>query len=98
MKAKRKRVPAALHSELTEYSSLIRALRTSNTLDVTSQLTPSASLSRPASPSVASTQSKIRSKKQKKDTWTRWPLLPEDVPVPKWNFEDEVAIIAKQVL
>lgn len=36
--AKRKLVPTALHSELTEYSSLIRALRTNNTLDVTSQI------------------------------------------------------------
>ncbi|KAG6856707.1 hypothetical protein H0H87_001496 [Tephrocybe sp. NHM501043] len=35
----RKLLPAALHSELTEYSSLIRALRASNTLDVTSHLT-----------------------------------------------------------
>jgi hypothetical protein len=36
---KRKPVPARLHSELTEYSSLIRALRTSNSLDVTSHIT-----------------------------------------------------------
>ena len=36
---KRKHIPAALHSELTEYSSLIRALRTSNSLDVTSHIT-----------------------------------------------------------
>ncbi|PIL29064.1 hypothetical protein GSI_09112 [Ganoderma sinense ZZ0214-1] len=36
--AKRPRVPAALHAELTEYSSLLRALRTSDTLDLTSHL------------------------------------------------------------
>ena len=36
--AKRTRVPAALHAELTEYSSLLRALRTSDTLDLVSQL------------------------------------------------------------
>ncbi|KAF8065210.1 hypothetical protein FPV67DRAFT_1418777 [Lyophyllum atratum] len=36
--SKRKLVPAALHSELTEYSSLLRALRTSNTLDVASHM------------------------------------------------------------
>lgn len=36
---KRTKVPAALHSELSEYSSLLRALRTSNTLDLSSQLT-----------------------------------------------------------
>ena len=36
---KRTKVPAALHSELSEYASLLRALRTSNTLDLASQLT-----------------------------------------------------------
>lgn len=36
--AKRTRVPAALHSELSEYSSLLRALRTTHTLDLSSQL------------------------------------------------------------
>ncbi|TFK53152.1 hypothetical protein OE88DRAFT_1626974 [Heliocybe sulcata] len=35
----RKRVPAALHSELSEYASLLRALRTSSTLDLTGHLT-----------------------------------------------------------
>ncbi|PSR97587.1 hypothetical protein PHLCEN_2v4294 [Hermanssonia centrifuga] len=39
---KRPKVPAALHSELTEYSSLLRALRTTNALDLASQLTTSA--------------------------------------------------------
>lgn len=40
MKGRRneKRVPVALHSELTEYSSLLRALRTERTLDVSSQI------------------------------------------------------------
>jgi hypothetical protein len=35
----RKVVPAALHTELSEYASLMRALKTSETLDLTSQLT-----------------------------------------------------------
>jgi hypothetical protein len=35
----RKTVPAALHTELSEYTSLLRALRTSDTLDLSSQLT-----------------------------------------------------------
>ncbi|OBZ76628.1 hypothetical protein A0H81_03268 [Grifola frondosa] len=38
---KRPRVPSALRSELTEYSSLLRALRTSNTLDLSTQLAES---------------------------------------------------------
>ncbi|KAI5833423.1 hypothetical protein K523DRAFT_369887 [Schizophyllum commune Tattone D] len=42
MGTRRQVVPASLHSELTEYSSLIRALHTSSTLDVTSHLLPSA--------------------------------------------------------
>ena len=36
--AKRRWIPAALHAELTEYSSLLRALRTSDTLDLASHL------------------------------------------------------------
>ncbi|KAL5478329.1 hypothetical protein ACEPAI_2513 [Sanghuangporus weigelae] len=35
---KRKRVPAALHSELTEYASLLRALRTQHALDLSAHL------------------------------------------------------------
>ncbi|KAK0223952.1 hypothetical protein IW262DRAFT_1459009 [Armillaria fumosa] len=40
MKGRRneKQIPVALHSELTEYSSLLRALRTERTLDVSSQI------------------------------------------------------------
>ena len=45
MPGKRQRVPAVLHSELQEYSSLLRALRTSSTLDLASQLTQHASAS-----------------------------------------------------
>jgi hypothetical protein len=36
---KRKIVPASLHSEISEYASLVRALRATDTLDITSQLT-----------------------------------------------------------
>ncbi|SRR6266404_3173374 len=36
---KRKIVPAALHSEISEYASLLRVLRTTDTLDITTQLT-----------------------------------------------------------
>jgi len=30
--------------------------------------------------------------------WTRWPLVPEDVHLPEWGFEDEVYSLAKHVL
>jgi hypothetical protein len=36
---KKKTVPAALHSEISEYASLLRVLRTTGMLDVTAQLT-----------------------------------------------------------
>jgi len=36
-----RRIPAALHRELSEYASLLRALRTRDTLDVTKHLTKS---------------------------------------------------------
>ena len=39
MSKSRKAVPAALHTEISEYVSLLRALRTSGTLDLSSQLT-----------------------------------------------------------
>lgn len=39
--SKRPQVPAALHAELTEYSSLLRALRTTHTLDLAGHLTQS---------------------------------------------------------
>lgn len=38
---KRKRVPVSIHSELTQYSSLLRSLRTANTADLSSHLLPS---------------------------------------------------------
>ncbi|KAI0356891.1 hypothetical protein OH77DRAFT_1400196 [Trametes cingulata] len=54
--AKRPKVPTALHSELTEYSSLLRALRTSNTLDLVQHLAeppPTASHATPAPDDVS---------------------------------------------
>ncbi|CAA7269888.1 unnamed protein product [Cyclocybe aegerita] len=37
-------------------------------------------------------------KQIKRDHWTRWPLLLDDVIKPEWTLEDEVAVIASQVL
>jgi hypothetical protein len=33
-----------------------------------------------------------------RNTWTRWPLLAEDLHIPEWGFEDEVHLLAKQAL
>ncbi|EKM57226.1 uncharacterized protein PHACADRAFT_59839, partial [Phanerochaete carnosa HHB-10118-sp] len=106
---KRLRVPAALHSELTEYSSLLRALRTSNTLDLASQLTVPASGPTSLHEDDAASETSLgdeseserpltETKKAPKDTWTRWPLLAGDVYVTEWSLEDEVRSIATQAL
>ncbi|RDX52619.1 hypothetical protein OH76DRAFT_1400424 [Lentinus brumalis] len=129
-KSKRPQVPTALHAELTEYSSLLRALRTSATADLATHLTqgsrsspaPSDDVSlannderadhateeppptehfssevgssRPTSPVL----SRVPGKGQRRDTWTRWPLLAGDVHVPEWSLPDEVRHIAECVL
>lgn len=122
---KRKRIPAALHSEISEYASLLRALRVTDTLDLTTQLTrldsaPSwdATLANankeymgghesPPTPShvgrggVALVEEKghslaLDASRTSRNTWTRWPLLAEDVHIPEWRFEDEVHSLAKQ--
>ena len=50
-KSKRPQVPAAFHAELTEYSSLLRALRTRATADLTSHLTQGSGSLASAAPS-----------------------------------------------
>lgn len=127
---KRKTVPAALHSEISEYASLLRVLRATDTLDITTQLTR---LDSPPSPrhaiSVneeetgqreASTLSHVDRTgisspsveghgrpsavdasilpRMSRNTWTRWPLLAEDLHIPEWGFEDEVHSLAKKTL
>jgi hypothetical protein len=165
---KRRPIPAALHSEFTEYSSLIRALRTSNSLDVTSHITKprpysvevsfsaqhtpdkldsdddlsneirdkdddavvtdeissrlcnvdlpgSVIHSRDTSPAISNPSSSAEppsnlsnrkrklsstppSRPRRRDAWTRWPLLANDVYVPEWNLEDEIGILAANAL
>ena len=95
---KKRRVPAALRFELTEYASLLRALRTSDATDLTAHLTkPSPFKAIEEGPSKAS-EKKVSPPKRKRDQWTRWPLLLDDVPIPGWTLEDEVTVIASQVL
>jgi hypothetical protein len=58
----RKQVSSALYTELSEYSSLIRALRTSDTLDLASQLTrpqPAASTSQLNTPESDEDQTEV---------------------------------------
>ncbi|KAF8152903.1 hypothetical protein B0H34DRAFT_800180 [Crassisporium funariophilum] len=39
-----------------------------------------------------------KAKQKKRDHWTRWPLMLDDVLIPEWTLEDEVAVIASQTL
>ena len=104
-KGKRKAVPTALRSELEEYSFLLRALRTSDTLDLSSQLiraarssqTPEGDDDLPSAQTAgASGSGSIPSKPR--DNWTRWPLLIQDVPIPEWTLRDEVERLANKFL
>lgn len=127
---KKKTVPAALHSEILEYASLLRVLRVTDTLDVTTQLTrldspssPRHSISvneeetgqREAFTSSHANRTGISSSpvdghgrpsaldtsilpRMSRKTWTRWPLLTEDLHIPEWGFEDEVHSLAKKAL
>lgn len=130
---KKRRVSATLHSELTEYTSLLRALRTNDALDVTKHLTNAPSFARlddPDAINISSSSSPMAgpsdlnhannfdfadesdngsSRKGKsrensmparnrRDHWTRWPLLLNDVLPPKWTLDDEIAVIASQTL
>lgn len=110
----KRKVPAALHRELSEYASLLRALRTRDTMDVTKYLTkPSPFITTAensadlpmdeASSSKGQSQPPSYSRDGKKkhvprDHWTRWPLMLHDVLQPEWTLEDEVAVLASQVL
>lgn len=102
-KGKRKAVPTALRSELEEYSFLLRALRTNDTLDLSSQLIRAAGSSQASEdddahdPTVEASGSDSNSRKPK-DTWTRWPLLVQDVPTPEWSLQDEVERLANKFL
>jgi hypothetical protein len=149
----KRRVPAALHHELTEYASLLRALRVRDAMDITKHITkPSpfalgvvnddneelnsdddldgdeeASHRKPTShasgsksgtslegtgatpPKNMSAKAKGKRKaedfptpgkrkQRRRNHWTRWPVPLQDVLLPEWTLEDEVAVIASQVM
>lgn len=103
-KGKRKAVPTALRSELEEYSFLLRALRTSDTLDLSSQLIHAATSSQASEddgargPSFAEASGSNTNSRRPKERWTRWPLLIQDVAIPEWSLEDEVERLANMFL
>jgi len=92
------RVPVALHSELTEYASLLRALRTRDAMDLTVHLKKPSPFAGPSDLDHPINKVDISKPQPKRDHWTRWPLLLQDVPIPEWTLEDEVAVIASRVI
>ncbi|KAJ7075131.1 hypothetical protein B0H15DRAFT_806432 [Mycena belliarum] len=128
---KRKRVPQALHRELTGYADLLRVLRTNDALDLAKHITKpqpqpqrdrdrgrgqgsSTKAAQGSSPKAAQGSSpkapagahpaedadedadkRPPKRLRKRDTWTRWPLLPHDVHVPEWGLADEVAALVR---
>jgi len=148
----KRRVPAALHHELTEYASLLRALRVRDAMDITKHITkPSpfaigvvddneelnsdddldddeelsprkqashasgsisgSSLEGTGATSPQNMSARAKGKRKAEDSpnagkrkqrrrnhWTRWPVPLEDVLLPEWTLEDEVAVIASQVM
>lgn len=84
MATKRMFVPTALHAELTEYTNLVRVLRTTRTLDLTTHLLHHAA------------QHKGKEKEKDPDTWTPWPII--DCPVPEWSLEDEIQQLSETVV
>jgi len=105
-KGKRKAVPTALRSELEDYSFLLRALRTNDTLDLSSQLIRAAGSQTPEgddahgpplSPTVEASGSNSNLRKPR-DIWTRWPLMIQDVPIPEWTLQDEVERLTNKFL
>ncbi|KAJ7628437.1 hypothetical protein FB45DRAFT_918281 [Roridomyces roridus] len=111
--AKRERVPASLHHELTEYSSLLRALQFNDPLEVANDIAREpprkrARLNKDGSQPVEQEEAapqpdeaepaKRRHRKRKRDTWTRWPLLVNDITVPEWGLADELEALVRASL
>jgi hypothetical protein len=80
----------ALAAEVSEYTSLLRALQAADTLDIT------AHLARPHVPNDVHDETDSASPTKATDACDRWPLLLHDVYVPEWSFADEVRLLASQ--
>ncbi|KAJ7764522.1 hypothetical protein DFH07DRAFT_811497 [Mycena maculata] len=107
--SKRKQVPHALHSELSEYSSLLRALSANDNLGVAKHIThnppkkrrklessqPAVDVAEGTSDPPPEAEAPKRPHVRKRDTWTRWPLLVQDVKVPEWGLADEIETLVR---
>lgn len=78
-------LPPDLRTELEEYTSLLRALRTENTLDLAAHLTEH-----------LHEDTRPDDQLHGRDQWTRWPL--PDAPLSIWDLEDEIGVILRRQL
>ncbi|KAH6910778.1 hypothetical protein BKA70DRAFT_1147044 [Coprinopsis sp. MPI-PUGE-AT-0042] len=92
-----KKIPKQLHAELSEYTTLLRALKTRDLLDLSAQL-QAPELTRRAEWEPKDSSDQPRPLTYKKEIWTRWPLDPKDIYVPIWEMQDEVAVVSRCVL
>ncbi|KAJ7507197.1 hypothetical protein B0H11DRAFT_194566 [Mycena galericulata] len=104
---KRKQVPRALHSEFSEYSSLLRALDAGDSLKDAKAITEEPPKKRrrlglESTQSVAVAEPQLepskRERPRKRDTWTKWPLLVTDIRVPEFGLEEEIEALVRTCL
>lgn len=101
-KRSRTTVASELHSELSEYSFLLRSIRAADTLDLTSRLT--APKHRAASATNATPDPALlpedSDEENSRDSngWTRWPLEAGEVNVPEFGFAEEVRLLLRTAL
>ncbi|KAF9452123.1 hypothetical protein P691DRAFT_268621 [Macrolepiota fuliginosa MF-IS2] len=74
-----------LVTEVEEYSSLVRALKTEHTLDLAAHLLEH-----------FHEETKPTAQLHNRDQWTRWPL--PDAPLADWDLEDEIRAIVRHWL
>jgi hypothetical protein len=82
-----------IRKEIKEYSHLLRALKTSSAADLAAHIHPV----RLAQDELSS-GSKISMEPNRKEFWTKWPLLLNEVYPPAIDFEEEFVFLAEQTL
>jgi hypothetical protein len=90
--------------ELQEYSSLLRALKSSATGNLSQHIlyedvrTPTSVNDAPEPFALKPQEHQHPLARPDKTSWSRWPLMPDEVYPPNFSFEEEVASIAERAL
>jgi len=85
-----------IRKEIKEYSHLLRALKTSSTSDLAAHIYKASS--QPNESTSIGSSAQTVDPRTKKDFWTRWPLMPEEVFRPPLGFDEEFSTIAEHAL